>query len=164
MAGFFIYSSREGTADVRKLALNRGYRLCPLNDDPATFWGYIAEAAAGGDPVIIVSHGNANGPLMVDGEYGADMTHAEILALGTVLAAGCCELFVLSCHTGGGAFWNALITTQVSAVAPGGACSFGNVFDQAFVVKSVDPGEVYVTAIPPQSMGRGSRGGLIKLP
>jgi len=164
MPGFFIYSTKEGTKDVLKIAKNRGYTLCPLNSKPDKFWGYITGAADARVPVIILSHGDPNGPLMVGGTEGADMTNVEIVRLGNTLASCGSDLFVLSCHTGGGAFWDTLCTTPVSAVAPRGTCFFGNACDETLIVKSLDPDVVCVTTNPPRSMGRGSRGGVIKLP
>ena len=116
----FIYSPDAAAPGTRTIFKNRGYTLCALTDDPNVFNGYVGSVAKDGC-LVIMSHGNKDGFLKVQGHDGntdQELNAANCEAFGKDLHRRGITLYLLSCHTGAGAFFKALEGTGVSCIAP----------------------------------------------
>lgn len=113
----FVYCPDTASTDVRGYFKKKGYVCFPLNDKPAHFWELINIVSDGG-VLVLLSHGDKNGPLMVAGTDGDDMTKTEVEKLGSTLAGKKVALYLLSCQTGAGEFCKTLKSTAVKFIAP----------------------------------------------
>jgi len=113
----FIYCSETAGKDALTYFKKKDYVSCPLSDKPAYFWELINIVAENG-VLVILSHGDENGPLMVAGTSGKDMTKEEIQKFGEILKTKKIALYLLSCNTGSGSFFNNLKDTGATFVAP----------------------------------------------
>jgi membrane-bound inhibitor of C-type lysozyme len=113
----FIYCSESASTDTVTYFKHKDYLCRPLNDDPKTFWNAISSSGSKAT-VVIYTHGDENGPLMVTGQVGDDMTDEEIVKLDTSLSPQNSTLYLLSCRTGSGIFKTKLDKTDLNYVAP----------------------------------------------
>lgn len=116
----FIYSPDAAYAGTRAAFKNRGYTLCALTDDPNAFDAYVASVAKDGF-LVIMSHGDENSFLKVqgqDGGEGQEVNAANVEAFGKNLHGRGITLYLLSCHTGGGALFTTLADTGLPCIAP----------------------------------------------
>lgn len=116
----FIYSPDAAKPGTRTILKNRGYTLCALTDDPSAFNGYVGSVEEGGC-LIIMSHGDKEGFLKVRGHHGGtgkEVNAENCEAFGKDLHRRGITLYLLSCHTGAGAFFKVLEGTGVRCIAP----------------------------------------------
>jgi hypothetical protein len=117
MQKLFLYDPESVNADVRRVARNGDYEMVALTDDAAVFQAAVNQVDQGGT-LVLLSHGDAAGPLMVAGHGGDDMTAAQITAFGGLMARRDISLYLLSCYTGSGAFAARMTALGVSFIAP----------------------------------------------
>lgn len=113
----FIYCPETAGRDALMFFKRKDYVCLPLNEKPAYFWELINTVSENG-VLVILSHGDPDGPLMVAGTDGDDMTKEEIQKLGGILSAKKVSLYLLSCNTGGGTFFATLKDTGAKFIAP----------------------------------------------
>lgn len=131
----FIYDPASVTADTLRVMQRKGYTCIALDADPQTFWDAIAATAATG-VLVILSHGDENGPLAVAGTVGDDVDLAALAA-----AVGGRRFFLLSCHTGQNPCGATLTAAGLTFVAPLGTAVFETTGDETVTVKSMDGSE-----------------------
>lgn len=119
MKYLFLYCPETAINDTVNYFSGKGYSTAPLNDDPRTFWDWVTAVDNGGI-LVILSHGDANGPLMVKGHNGRDMSKKEIEEFGAILVQKNVSLYLLSCLSGSGAFAKSLAATGATFIAPEG--------------------------------------------
>lgn len=119
MKYLFMYCPETAISDTVNYFSGKGYSTAPLNDDPRTFWDW-ATAVDNDGVLVILSHGDADGPLMVKGKLGKDMTKSQIDEFGAILVQKKVALYLLSCLTGSGGFAKSLATTGAKFIAPVG--------------------------------------------
>jgi hypothetical protein len=99
----FLYSDDAATRDTVGIFKNRGYSCVRLTDKAAFFWQQLGGLGKA-DILVLQSHGDDDGPLLVDGQRGDSMTEKEVGQLINMLVAKDISLYLLSCHTGRGQF------------------------------------------------------------
>ena len=119
----FIYSRDAANADARSYFKRKGYHAVELDRDPETFFDGVALVAPEGT-VVVLSHGDGNGPLLVAGTAGPDMTPEQIDRLARLLGEAEASLYLLSCHTGNEPFAGELADTGARFIAPRGYAAF----------------------------------------
>lgn len=116
----FLYCPDTASSSVVTIFRNRGFEPAQLTDDPDDFFEGVNSVNQGG-VLVLFSHGDANGPLMVRGNAGDDMTDEQIHTLIGRLQERAITFYCLSCYTGAvGTFSNALGATDINWVAPVG--------------------------------------------
>lgn len=113
----FIYCPETAGKDALTYFKGKGYASYSLNEKPAYFWELIDIVAENG-VLVILSHGDENGPLMVAGTSGKDMTKEQIQKFGGILKAKKVALYLLSCNTGSDGFFDTLKETGATFIAP----------------------------------------------
>ncbi|ALK32741.1 hypothetical protein [Burkholderia plantarii] len=139
----FLYSTDAATGDTQKMFKNKGYEVVALTNDPAFFWKQIDKIEDKGF-LAIMSHGDDNGFLMVDGTSGKDMTDTEIDTFGTTLQKRGITLYLLSCHTGRDPFCAKLLKTHCRFAAPIGYAEVKSTSQSLSVYSVTDPKAVKV--------------------
>ncbi|WP_246793641.1 hypothetical protein [Burkholderia perseverans] len=134
----FLYSNDAANADTLRMFRNKGYDAVALTSDPAFFWQQIDKVASGGY-LTIMSHGDSNGFLMVEGTSGKDMTDAEITSFGGKLKTANVTLYLLSCHTGSDPFCAKLTKTSCKFAAPKGYALANGTSQSLSVLSVTDP-------------------------
>lgn len=119
----FIYSRDAANADARSYFRRKDYHLVELDHDPETFFDGVGLVAPEGT-VVVLSHGDANGPLLVAGTQGPDMSPDQIDRLAHLLGVAEARLYLLSCHTGNVPFADRLADTGARFIAPRGYAVF----------------------------------------
>jgi hypothetical protein len=122
----FIYSTDAASLNVRNRFNSRGFTLVALTKDPKTFWNNLKLMTTSGI-LVLLSHGDTSGPLLVSGTSGEDLTETEISNIIAVLKEKSISFYCLSCHTGGDGAFNKLLSSAegVKYVAPIGYASVG---------------------------------------
>lgn len=118
----FVYCSETASQDTIASFKRRGYETKPLGEDPDIFWSIVVQLEEG-SVLVLLSHGDENGPLLVRGDEGDDMSDDDIKLLGEHLLLGKISLYLLSCHTGKNPFFDKLAATGASFAAPLGYAS-----------------------------------------
>ncbi len=132
----FLYCNETAGKEVVSKFVQKKYQPIALTDDPSTgFWPGVGAVAPNGT-LVIYSHGNENGPLMVRGHEGEDMTDSQILTLGAILVLADITLYLLSCHTGQDPFAAKLRKHGVRFMAPAGYAAVG-ASGESLAIKSV---------------------------
>ena len=115
----FLYSDDAADKDARAAFKAKGYELVPLTADKKGFWSGVEKVENNGH-FVLLSHGDKNGPLMVKGTEGSDMTDADIKTLCDILIGKKATFYCLSCHTGLDPFAGKMAKTSCLFVAPKG--------------------------------------------
>lgn len=115
----FLYCPDTAPKDAVDTFEAWGYLCRKLTKKESDFWAAVKSVGEGGQ-LVIYSHGDANGPLMVRGEYGDDMAGEKALKFGAMLKQRNIKLYLLSCHTGSGTFFDQMESTGCMLVAPTG--------------------------------------------
>lgn len=119
----FLYDPDSVPADALNMLGRLGFQCIKLTDDPGTFWLALASIDNDGS-FVLLSHGNRDGPLMVAGDQGKDMTKSQVEALANTLVQGGVTFYCLSCHTANGDFFETVDESGAAFVAPIGYASF----------------------------------------
>lgn len=119
MDKLFVYCDATASRPVVAAFRAKGFRLWPLTDDPAAFWTAIGTVEEGGQ-LVILSHGNENGFLMVKGDDGPDLTESTLQTFSMLMVLVDAEVYLLSCHSGTGIVEKVLRRNSVKFVAPKG--------------------------------------------
>ncbi|MEM9063624.1 MAG: hypothetical protein AAGD13_24465 [Pseudomonadota bacterium] len=121
----FLYCPDSVTAETVSMFRGKGYDCVALTADPADFWKAVGSLSKD-DVLVLYSHGDTSGPLMVKGQAGSDMTDEEIAKLAAILSHYDVPFYLLSCNTGGGSFFEKLSSVRgVNAIAPKGYALVG---------------------------------------
>lgn len=118
----FVYSSDSANQHTISIFRNRGYEPKALGDDDDIFWSILIQLEAR-STLVLLSHGDENGPLLVRGNQGGDMSDEDITTLGEHLRLGGITFYLLSCHTGKDPFFTKLKATGATFAAPIGYAS-----------------------------------------
>ncbi|HEX7318414.1 MAG TPA: hypothetical protein VF297_31195 [Pyrinomonadaceae bacterium] len=117
----FLYCPETTSRDTLTVFRNRGYSCVELTDRAEFFWEQLGTIDDGG-VLVLLSHGDAAGPLLVKGTWGNSMSAEQIKGLGATLVTKNLSLYLLSCKTGSGSFCEVLSNVRdVKFVAPVGA-------------------------------------------
>lgn len=153
----FLYcpeTAGKDAASTESAMKNRGYRCVKLTDNSKTFWDTVNSVQQNGI-LILLSHGDESGPLMVKGNDGKDMTDEEINALGTNLVSKKIAFYCISCNTGilgtikdkngkeTPTFASSLCQTKAYVIAPNGKAKvnlFGSVSLSVIDTKTTSDG------------------------
>jgi hypothetical protein len=109
--------NKEADKDMVSFFKKKEYTVMVLTKEPKDFWTAVGMVDKGGY-LALLSHGDEEGPLMVDGEMGDSMTKDDIQNFGKALVNANVTLYLLSCHTGNDPFFSALKATGCKFVAP----------------------------------------------
>ncbi|MGN6229202.1 MAG: hypothetical protein ACTHNM_17390 [Dyella sp.] len=123
MKHLFLYCPDTVNSDGTNYFSGKNYQTAPLDDDPQTFWRWVTSVDEGGI-LVLLSHGDETGPLMVKGHRGNDMSDTQIQEFGAHLTLRNIRLYLLSCETGKGAFAEKLAATGATFIAPVGYAEF----------------------------------------
>jgi hypothetical protein len=123
MKYLFLYCPETANSDATNYFNSKGYQIAPLDEDPQTFWDWVTSVDQDGI-LVLLSHGDENGPLMVKGHKGKDMSAGQITDFGARLVLRNIRLYLLSCETGKGAFAGSLAATGATFIAPMGLAEF----------------------------------------
>ena len=137
----FLYDPDTVNADALRIIATRGYTCIKLTDNPEHFWATMRSVPAGQN-FALLSHGDSDGPLLVKGDSGADLSaDDDMLILANFLIGNRSAFILLSCETGSGDFGAKLEAAGERGlvfVAPIGLASF-RASSQSVSVYSVDP-------------------------
>ncbi|ENE4240220.1 hypothetical protein ABNH60_003431 [Salmonella enterica] len=151
MNKLFLYDKDSVTTDtLRIMRTKKGYTCLPLTDDPEFFWSSISTLQKG-DVFVLLSHGNKNGPLAVEGCYGDDI---DLKMFSNVIKEKNLSLYLLSCHTGCDPCGKILTDNGVNFVAPLGLAVFQTVGSETINILSKE-GDIYPGWAGPLCPGRG---------
>lgn len=98
MTLLLVYDPQSIHRDALCVFRNRGYEAIPLSNNPRSFWDAVARSDY--TALVLYSHGNSDGPLLVAGNDGPSMNRTESARLFTILARNGASLYLLSCQTG----------------------------------------------------------------
>lgn len=152
MAKLFLYDPNSVTRDTLTVMRRKGYQLVALTADPDVFWNAIA-ALGEGDTLVILSHGDNDGPLAVAGNVGEDIDLARFVDL---VKEKKLSLYLLSCHTGQNPCGTTLTEGGLQFVAPLGTAAFQTTGDETVNVYSKN-GSTYPGWAGPLSPSRASK-------
>lgn len=164
----FLYCRITTKASTVKIFRNKGFFNRTLDGDPRTFWTSL-EMIQDGGTLVLLSHGDGGGPLLVEGRDGNSITEEETVDLARTLQRKRIKLYLLSCHTGGGRFFRILSEyDHIQVVAPLGYCSTRQGEDSVSVfsvnvegMEEVDGGNVVHATGRIEYLGWASLGGLL---
>lgn len=122
----FLYSDDAADKTTVSYFAHLGYETKALTDNERDFWSAINTVERDGT-LVLLSHGDKNGPLMVKGTSGNDMKKEEITAFGGQMARNNITVYMLSCHTGQDPFASLFAGTNCKFVAPEGYASLTNI-------------------------------------
>lgn len=118
MEKLLLFSPDAATPDTVSVFKARGFSCVQLTDKASFFWESLNGLDPGGK-LALLSHGDENGPLLVKGQAGLDMTSEEVSTLGNFLRDRDITLYLLSCHTGSDKFFNQLANgREIKCAAP----------------------------------------------
>ncbi|MFC5583049.1 hypothetical protein [Rhodanobacter terrae] len=123
MKYLFLYCPDTANGDATNYFGNKGYQTAALDKNPQTFWDWVTSVDQDGI-LVLLSHGDETGPLMVKGHNGKDMDADQIREFGAHLVQRNISLYLLSCETGKGAFAASLAATGATFIAPIGYAEF----------------------------------------
>jgi hypothetical protein len=161
-----LYSSEFSTPKTVSRFKQALYDTVALTNDPQTFWDAAATLDQSGY-LVLLSHGDKKGPLLIDGQSGPDMVGGEddapFNALTALLVQRSLSFYCLSCYTGAGEFAEGLTTANCRFIAPKGTARISTT--EGFYVSSIrndkaNPTKTDMWTANPEDMyptGRGAR-------
>lgn len=138
MKKLFLYDAASITAETLAVMRRKGYTCIKLTADPEFFWGQI-RTLEDMDVLVLLSHGDANGPLAVAGNEGGDI---NLKQFGKLISEKKLQLYLLSCHTGENPCANSLSDAKAQFAAPLGNAVFKTTGNETVTVLSKD-GETF---------------------
>jgi len=119
----FLYCPQTAPLAVVTIFGNRGFVAAKLTQNADDFFAGVNSVNQHG-VLVLFSHGDQNGPLMVSGTVGENMSVDQLNALTDRLHDHGITFYCLSCYTGAeGTFSNALGAADINWVAPIGAAN-----------------------------------------
>ncbi|AZT39657.1 hypothetical protein ELZ88_24290 (plasmid) [Salmonella enterica subsp. enterica serovar Karamoja] len=132
MRKLFLYDTGSVTHDTLRIMRKKLYTCSPLTKSPDFFWQSISELEDNGI-FVLLSHGDNNGPLAVEGDVGKDI---NLNRFSEIINTKKLTLYLLSCHTGLPPCETILTTNNVTFVAPKGKAVFRTVGDEVIYIYS----------------------------
>lgn len=149
MSKLFLYDSASASTETLNVMRRKGYTCNALTNDPNFFWQSLS--GLGNNSIfVLLSHGDKNGPLAVEGTVGDDI---DLTRFGNIISQRNITLYLLSCHTGLDPCGATLTQHNLTFVAPKGTAVFQTVGTETINVFSKD-GEVYPGWAGPLSPNR----------
>lgn len=155
MEKLFLYDAASVSTDTLLIMKRKGYTCKALTKDPGFFWQSIFELEEDG-VFVLLSHGDNNGPMMVEGSDNAKCKNIDLKKFSEILNEKRLKLYLLSCHTGVHPCETILRENNVSFVAPKGMAVFGTVNQEVINVLSKD-GNTYPGWVGPLCPNRASK-------
>ncbi len=158
MTKLFLYDRESTTADTLRVMNRKGYTCKALTNNADFFWSEV-EKLQTSDILVLLSHGDHDGPLAVAGQMGDDV---DLVRLGGIVKQKSLKLYLLSCHTGLPPCATTLLSEGVPFVAPMGYAVFQTVGDEVVNVASKENDTFPGWAGPLSPPGRASK--MLSLP
>ena len=128
----YLHAKPPKNDNLHKIFKNRRFKTVQLTKNKEVFWKQI-EALEEKSILTLYSHGDKDGPLIIDGEEGRpgdDLSRQEnIDKFVKILSKKNAAFYLLSCHTGQSKLIKSLLENNVKCVAPNGYAKCGATSD-----------------------------------